>query len=229
MIPFDCCVVLCCRCYKQNLLSQEENNNRTELSLEKQSLSERKDLLNDIIDIKLQQVESKRDKEKVETESEEIMRKYEGLKQTLAQTELQLREMEEKKLIIEKELEVKRKDEEDAVLSCKQLKEENVSQKVEIVEMKKMQKQEEQKSNLQGKDDIIRELSLRMEAQKEQEQRNSQDSKKYEKEKKYFEEEIAGKDKEIARMKSSLEVLFSDNYALLFIICVLLFVIAGLI
>ena len=118
------------RCYKQSLISQEENNNRTELSLEKQSLSERKDLLNDIIDIKLQQVESKRDQEKVETESQEILRKYEALKQTLAQTELQLREMEEKKLIIEKELEVKRKDEEAAVLSCKQLKEENYSQKV---------------------------------------------------------------------------------------------------
>merc|ERR1719219_866256 len=163
------------RCYKQNLIRQEENNNRTELSLEKQSLSERKDLLNDIIDIKLQQVESKRDQEKVETKSQEISRKYEALKQTLAQTELQLREMEEKKLIIEKELEVKRKDEEAAVVSCKQLKEENVSQKVEIVEMKKMQeqKEEEEKSNLQGKDDIIRELTLRMEAQKEQEQRKS--------------------------------------------------------
>ena len=62
--------VVCCRCYKQNLIRQEENNNRTELSLEKQSLSERKDLLNDIIHIKLQQVEAKRDQEKVETESQ---------------------------------------------------------------------------------------------------------------------------------------------------------------
>ena len=215
------------------------------MSLEKQSLSERKDLLNDIIDIKLQQVESKRDQEKVETESQEILSKYEALKLTLAQTELQLREMEEKKLIIEKELEMKSKDEEAAVLSCKQLKEENDSQKVEIVELKKMQEQqkEEQKLKLQGNDDIIRELRLRIEAQKEQEQKNSEDSEKYQKEKKYFEEEIAGKNKEISKwkssysqsqkelagMKGSLEVLYSDNYVLFYIICVLLFVIAGLI
>ena len=237
--------VVCCRCYKQKLICQEENNNQTELSLEKQSLSERKDLLNDIIDIKLHQVESKREKEKVETESEEIERKYEDLRQTLAQTELQLSDLKEKKLIIEKELELKRKEKEDLVLSSKQLKEENTSQKVEIAEMKKMQEQEQmkQKSNLQSKDDIIRELTLSMEAQKEQEKKKSKNSVKYLKEKKYFEEKLVVKDgeismwktsynqaqKELARMKTSLEGLYSENYFFLYIIFVLLFVISGLI
>ena len=202
-------------------------------------------MLNDIIDIKLQQVESKRDRGKLETESEEILKKYEEMRLTLIQTELQLRKLEEKKLITEKELEVKCKDEEDAVLSCNKLKEENVSQNVKITEMKKQREkeQEEQKSKLQGKDDIICELTLRVEAQKEQELKKSLDMEKYQKEKEYFEEEISGKNevisklktsynqsqKEITGMKNSLEVLYSDNYFLYYIISVLLFVIAGLI
>ena len=202
-------------------------------------------MLNDIIDIKLQQVESKREKEKAETESEDSQRKYEGLRETLVRTELQLRDLQENKLIIQKELESKRKDEEAAVFSCKQLKEENDSQKVDIVEMKKLQEQElkEQKSNLQGKDDIIRELTLRIEAQQEQQQKNLKDSANNDEAKKHLEEELRVKEekismlkisynqskKELAGMKSYLEDLEGDNYFLIYMICVLLFVIASLI
>merc|ERR1712105_539329 len=109
--------------------------------------------------------------------------------------------------------------------------------------MKKMQEQEQKelKSNLQqSKDDLIRELTLSMEAQKEQEQKTSKASVEYEKERKYFEKQLVAKDKEISKleksynqskkeladMKSSLEFLYRENYGLIYIICVLVFVIA---
>merc|ERR1712062_874095 len=131
-------------------------------------------------------------------------------------------------LIIQKELELKRKDEEDAVLSCKQLKEENLAQKEEIFKMKKMQEQ----SNLESKDDIIRELTLSVEAQKEQVKKIFNDSVDYEKKRKYYEKELVAKDeeiskleksynqskKELASLKSSVEGLYIDNYFLNYII-----------